>query len=58
MTVQQAIDDIVSRGVSELRKSAFGDDAEDAKSLSWTREQVWILMKSLAKKPEVVWAHI
>lgn len=53
MTVQQAVDDIVSRGVSELRKSAFGDDAEDAKSLPWSREQAWILMKLLAKKPEV-----
>lgn len=53
MTVKEAVDDIVARGVSELRKSAFGDDAEDAKNLPWSREQAWILMKQLAKKPEV-----
>ena len=53
MTVEQAVDDIISRGVSELRKSAFGDDAEDAKSLPWTREQAWKLMKELAKRNEV-----
>ena len=33
MTVEQAVDDIIARGESELRKNAFGDDAEDAKSL-------------------------
>lgn len=53
MTIQEAVDDIIARGVSELRKRAFGDDAEDAKNLAWTREQAWILMKQLAKKPEV-----
>ena len=53
MTVQEAVDDIVARGVSELRKSAFGDDAEDAKNLAWSREQAWVLMKQLAKKREV-----
>lgn len=53
MTVQEAVDDIVTRGVSELRKSAFGDDAEDAKNLAWSREQAWILMKLLSKKSEV-----
>lgn len=52
MTVEQAVDDIVSRGVSELRKNAFGDDSEDAKNLPWSREQVWKLMKELAKKDE------
>ena len=53
MTVQEAVDDIITRGISELRKTAFGDDTEDAKNLPWTREQAWILMKQLAKKPEV-----
>lgn len=46
------MDDLVIRGVSELRKNAFGDDIEDAKSLSWTREQAWILMKQLSKQPQ------
>lgn len=53
MTVQEAVNDIISRGISELRKNAFGDDTEDAKSLPWTREQAWVLMKQLAKSNEV-----
>ena len=53
MAVEEAVDDIVTRGVSELRKNAFGDDIEDAKSLPWTREQAWILLKQLSKQPEV-----
>ncbi|GJE86794.1 exonuclease [Phanerochaete sordida] len=53
MTVEQAVDDIISRGVSELRKNAFGDDADDAKNLPWTREQAWKLMKELAKRSEI-----
>lgn len=53
MTVEQAVDDIISRGISELRKNAFGDDTEDAKNLQWSREQAWKLMKELTKRPEV-----
>ena len=53
MTVEQAVDDIITRGVSELRKSAFGDDADDAKNLPWSREQAWKLMKELSRRPEV-----
>ena len=53
MSVEEAVDDVVIRGVSELRKNAFGDDIEDAKNLAWTREQAWVLMKQLVKQPEV-----
>ncbi|KAJ3533719.1 hypothetical protein NM688_g7243 [Phlebia brevispora] len=53
MTVEQAVEDIIRRGLSELRKSAFGDDTEDAKTLPWAREQAWFLMKQLAKKGEI-----
>lgn len=53
MTVEQAVEDVIHRGVSELRKSAFGDDNEEAKNLPWSREQAWFLMKQLAKKGEV-----
>lgn len=53
MTVEQAVDDIISRGVSELRKNAFGDDAEDAKNLPWSREQAWAVMKQLARRTEM-----
>ncbi|KAI0721515.1 exonuclease [Cerioporus squamosus] len=58
MSVEEAVDDIVTRGVSELRKNAFGDDIEDAKSLPWTREQAWILMKQLSKRPEISYHEV
>lgn len=45
--------DIISRGVGELKKSAFGDDAEDAKALPWQPEQVWSILKQLTKNDEV-----
>ncbi|KZT74225.1 hypothetical protein DAEQUDRAFT_761656 [Daedalea quercina L-15889] len=52
-TVQDAIEDIVTRGVSEIRKNAFGEDLEDAKNLPWSREQAWVLMKKLSQKSEI-----
>ena len=52
-TVEDAVEDIVSRGVAELRKNAFGDDADDAKSLPWSREQAWHVLKQLAKQEEI-----
>lgn len=52
-TIEDAVEDIVTRGVSELRKSAFGDDIEDAKNLLWSREQAWTIMKQLARQGEV-----
>ena len=47
------MEDIISRSVSELRKNAFGEDIEDTKSLSWTREQAWTVLKQLTQKAEV-----
>ncbi|PIL23760.1 hypothetical protein GSI_13510 [Ganoderma sinense ZZ0214-1] len=58
MSVQEAVDDVISRGCSELRKNAFGDDVEDAKSLPWTREQAWFLMKQLARQPEIPYHEV
>jgi hypothetical protein len=52
-TVEDAVEDIIYREVSEVRKKAFGDDAEDAKNLAWGREQAWSLFKQLSKKTEV-----
>ncbi|KAF9234783.1 RNA12 protein-domain-containing protein [Melanogaster broomeanus] len=52
-SIEDAVEDIISRGVSELRKNAFGDDIEDAKSLRWTREQVWTVLKQLSSKAEL-----
>lgn len=51
--VADAMEDIIQRGVAELRKNAFGDDSEDARGLSWTRQQAWTVLKLLAQKDEV-----
>ncbi|CAD6580112.1 MAG: mitochondrial escape protein 2, partial [Tremellales sp. Tagirdzhanova-0007] len=52
LTIRDAVDDIVLRNVVELRKLAFGDDAEDAKALPWTRAQAWRVVQDLAKTGE------
>lgn len=52
-TIDDAVEDIISRGAQELRKNAFGEDSEDAKNLSWTREQAWAIVKQLADKDQV-----
>ncbi|KAL1746991.1 RNA12 protein-domain-containing protein [Schizophyllum fasciatum] len=52
-SVEDAVEDIVSRGVAELRKNAFGDDADDAKNLPWSREQAWHVLRQLAKQEEI-----
>ncbi|KAF8163083.1 RNA12 protein-domain-containing protein [Crassisporium funariophilum] len=58
MSVEEAVEDIVSRGVAELRKNAFGEDMEDAKGLAWTREQAWKVLKMLSKKSEVAYYDV
>ncbi|KAF7365492.1 Mitochondrial escape protein 2 [Mycena venus] len=57
-TVEEAVEDIIYREVSEVRKKAFGDDAEDAKHLPWSREQVWSLFKLLSKKSELPYHEV
>lgn len=47
------MEDIIVRTMGELRKNAFGDDNEDAKSLPWKREQVWAVVQKLATQSEV-----
>ncbi|THH05738.1 hypothetical protein EW145_g4580 [Phellinidium pouzarii] len=51
--VEDAVEDIIGRGVNELRKTAFGEDAEDVKGLSWKREQAWAVLKRLAESSEI-----
>ena len=51
--VREAVEDIISRSTNELRKNAFGEDADDEKSLPWTRVQAWHVLKLLSKKDEV-----
>ncbi|KAJ3787851.1 exonuclease [Lentinula aff. detonsa] len=58
MDVKEAVEDIISRGVGELRKNAFGDDAEDAKNLPWTRGQAWTLLDLLSKNSEVPYHQV
>jgi RNA12 protein len=48
-----AVEDIIRQGVSELRKRAFGDDAEDARGLPWSREQAWAVLRALASRETV-----
>jgi len=51
--IEEAVEDIITRGVGELRKKAFGDDVDDAKGLPWTQEQAWAVLKLLSKRGEV-----
>jgi hypothetical protein len=51
--VEEAVEDIINRGVGEVKKNAFGDDADDAKNLLWSREHVWAVLKLLSKHGEV-----
>lgn len=49
----EAVEDIIRQGVSELRKRAFGEDMDDVRSLSWTREQAWVVLRALASRDTV-----
>jgi len=48
-----AVEDIVRQGVTELRKRAFGEDADDVRSLSWSREQAWAVFRALASRDTI-----
>jgi len=56
--VEEAVEDIIDRGVAELRKKAFGEDAEDVKNLPWSREQAWVILKRLSREPEVPYHEV
>ncbi|EIW85363.1 hypothetical protein CONPUDRAFT_135128 [Coniophora puteana RWD-64-598 SS2] len=58
MSVEEAVEDIIARAVGELRKNAFGDDIEYAKSLPWSREQAWTVLKQLVKKNEIPYYNV
>jgi hypothetical protein len=47
------VEDIIVRSLAELKKTAFGDDNDDAKNLPWSREQAWSVLKQLSQKDEV-----
>lgn len=57
-SVKDAVEEIVHQGVSELRKNAFGDDVDmeagtGSSSMPWSKEQVWAIVKGLAKENEL-----
>lgn len=49
----EAVEDIIRQGVSELRKRAFGEDADDARSLPWSKEQAWTVLRALARRDSI-----
>ncbi|CAD6566825.1 MAG: mitochondrial escape protein 2 [Cyphobasidiales sp. Tagirdzhanova-0007] len=57
-SIEEAVDDIITRSATEIVKNCFGDDAEEAKSLPWTREQVWFLVRNLSKQKELSYADL
>ncbi|KAG2158089.1 RNA12 protein-domain-containing protein [Suillus bovinus] len=56
--VEEAVEDIIASDVGELRKKAFGEDIDDAKSLPWSREQAWTVLKQLARKAELPYYEV
>ncbi|KAK9895624.1 hypothetical protein P389DRAFT_152177 [Cystobasidium minutum MCA 4210] len=57
-SVDEAVDDIISRSATEIVKNCFLEDSEEAKALPWTREQVWYLVKALSKQKELSYAEL
>ncbi|KAG8833407.1 mitochondrial escape protein 2 [Serendipita sp. 399] len=53
LTVEMAVEDIIARGVGELRKNAFGEEVEEIKSMGWSPQQVFFILKNLAKSTEL-----
>lgn len=51
--IEDAVEDIIVRGVNELRRTAFGEGTEDAKALTWSREQAWSIIKQLVSTDEI-----
>lgn len=56
--VSDAVDDLVARNATELRKNIFGDDVEESKALKWKRTQAWTLVKSLADAGKLKYADV
>ncbi|CED82195.1 Mitochondrial escape protein 2 [Phaffia rhodozyma] len=53
LSISESVEDLLQRSQVELRKSVFGDDSEEAKSLPWSRAQAWKIVSSLAKKSDI-----
>ncbi|KAF9214507.1 mitochondrial escape protein 2 [Podila verticillata] len=48
MDPEDAVNDILTRAVIEVRKSAFDFDSKDEKVLNWSTLQFWTILKKLA----------
>lgn len=48
-----ALQDLVAKAIIDVRKLAFGDDSEDAKTISWSGVQFWKVMKELSSEESV-----
>jgi hypothetical protein len=50
-----ALQDLIAKSVVDVRKLAFGDDSEDAKTIPWSGIQFWKIMKELSKEESVLY---
>ncbi|KAJ2452634.1 mitochondrial escape protein 2 [Coemansia sp. RSA 2336] len=54
-----ALESIVQRAITEVRKYAFSDDSEVGQcEHTWTPEQFWFLLTELAQRPEIEYDRI
>ncbi|KAF9582484.1 mitochondrial escape protein 2 [Lunasporangiospora selenospora] len=53
LTSDEAMHDILTRAVVEVRKNAYDFDNSDGRTLSWTPIQFWTVMKALANTDAV-----
>ncbi len=49
--ISEALEAMIERSASEIRKSGFGIGAEDQK-LPWTPEQLYLIIKEFTEKPD------
>ncbi|KAJ2702240.1 mitochondrial escape protein 2, partial [Coemansia spiralis] len=57
--VDAALESIIQRAITEVRKHAFADDAEVSQSShTWTPEQFWYLLTELAQGEEVEYDRV
>ncbi|KIK95027.1 hypothetical protein PAXRUDRAFT_780258 [Paxillus rubicundulus Ve08.2h10] len=53
ISIEDAVEDIISHGIPKLLKNVFGEDIKDAKSLHWTHKQTWTVLEQLSQKSEL-----
>lgn len=47
------MEDIIRRGVTEVKKNVFGNEYDEGQKRGWTRQQAWSIVKVLAGKDQV-----